>query len=157
VKIREGLSEQAAFEIERAFIAAIGRFPDGPLVNLTDGGEGLSGHRHTAETKAKIGAKIRGRKQTPEEIAQRAAAQRGRPKTPEHAAKISLGLTGIKFTDDRRLAISQAMTGKKFPGRILSEEAKLNLRLKNLGKKASDSTRAKMRSAQLAKWAERRA
>src|SRR6188472_3079965 len=43
VKIRDGLSEAEAFEIEVAFIAAIGRGEDGPLVNATKGGEGTFG------------------------------------------------------------------------------------------------------------------
>ena len=41
VKIAEDITEQEALEIEIAFIQAIGRFPDGPLVNMTDGGEGF--------------------------------------------------------------------------------------------------------------------
>lgn len=41
VKISENLSEQQALEIEIALINAIGRFPNGPLVNMTDGGEGF--------------------------------------------------------------------------------------------------------------------
>lgn len=43
VKIREHLSEKEAFEIEVALIRAIGRFPDGPLVNRTDNRNGPSG------------------------------------------------------------------------------------------------------------------
>src|SRR6266852_2256518 len=40
VKLQENLSEQEAFDIERAFIKAIGRFPKGTLTNLTDNGSG---------------------------------------------------------------------------------------------------------------------
>ena len=44
VKIRAGLTEQEAFQTEVTFIAAIGRQSHGgPLVNLTDGGDGPSG------------------------------------------------------------------------------------------------------------------
>ena len=52
-RIRENLSEVEAFETEKAFITAIGRadLGKGPLVNLTDGGEGFSGGRHSEETK----------------------------------------------------------------------------------------------------------
>ena len=42
VKIREGLSEPEAFEIEVALIRAIGRWPNGPLTNLTDNRSGPS-------------------------------------------------------------------------------------------------------------------
>jgi hypothetical protein len=52
VVIRRGLFEEEAFEIERAFIKAIGRKAHGgPLVNLTDGGDGPSGARHSDEVK----------------------------------------------------------------------------------------------------------
>ncbi len=40
VKIAENISEEEALAIEIAFIRAIGRFPEGPLLNMTDGGEG---------------------------------------------------------------------------------------------------------------------
>jgi hypothetical protein len=53
VKIRTGLTEADAFTIETAFIKAIGRGADGPLVNLTDGGEGSTGWIAPAETRAK--------------------------------------------------------------------------------------------------------
>lgn len=44
IKIREGLSEKNALDIERALIAAIGRKDHGgPLVNMTDGGLGYFG------------------------------------------------------------------------------------------------------------------
>ena len=46
LKVKENLSEQEAFELEIWLIWAIGRFnlKLGPLTNLTDGGEGVSGH-----------------------------------------------------------------------------------------------------------------
>ena len=43
VKIRDGLAEDEALSLEMIFIAAIGRGKKGPLVNLTDGGDGVSG------------------------------------------------------------------------------------------------------------------
>lgn len=63
VKLCEGLSDDEALSIEIAFINAIGRIKNGgPLVNLTDGGEGgLAGYAHSAESKAAIGAKHRGK------------------------------------------------------------------------------------------------
>lgn len=56
VKIRERLTEQEAFEIECAIIAALGRQRNGgPLVNLTDGGDGPCGFTHSDETKVITG------------------------------------------------------------------------------------------------------
>lgn len=46
-------SEEDAFQHEKLLIACF-RDMGHPLVNLTDGGEGMSGCRHSAETKVKI-------------------------------------------------------------------------------------------------------
>ena len=40
VKVKEGLKEFEAFRLEEIYIAVIGRSPDGPLVNRSDGGQG---------------------------------------------------------------------------------------------------------------------
>ena len=55
VFLREGITSEEAIKIEIAFIAAIGRKKNGgPLVNLTDGGEGVKGASRSEETKEKI-------------------------------------------------------------------------------------------------------
>jgi len=54
VKIRENISEAEAFETEVSLIAAIGRYPNGPLTNMDDGGGGISGYRHTRYTKERF-------------------------------------------------------------------------------------------------------
>lgn len=116
VTIRSGLSEPEAFEIEIALIKAIGRHPNGPLVNMTDGGDGLVGL--SAETRAKMSASKRGvifspehreklsqaklgKKQTPEAIEKRVAKTRGIPRPPEVREKVRLGLLGKKHTPER--------------------------------------------------------
>ena len=43
IKLIENLTEETALEVERALIQLIGRYPFGPLTNLTPGGEGVSG------------------------------------------------------------------------------------------------------------------
>lgn len=40
IKVCEDVDERSAFEIERALIQVIGRFPNGPLTNMSDGGDG---------------------------------------------------------------------------------------------------------------------
>jgi hypothetical protein len=49
------LTEPEAFALESRLIIEIGRIPSGPLFNLTDGGEGVSGMKHSEETKKRIG------------------------------------------------------------------------------------------------------
>lgn len=71
-----GLTEAAAFEVERQCIAGIG--PEN-LLNLTSGGEGISGYHHTDEAKTKIS--IVSRQLTPEQ--RQALSDRNRVWTPE--------------------------------------------------------------------------
>lgn len=59
----ENLQEWYAFEIEKELIEKYGKFNEGgSLVNFKDGGEGSSGHKHSAETifKFKEICKLRG-------------------------------------------------------------------------------------------------
>lgn len=53
IKVREELLETDAYEIEIALIRSIGRWPDGPLTNMTDGGEGSS-FEHTEIMKQRL-------------------------------------------------------------------------------------------------------
>lgn len=49
--LKSGLTEQEAFDWEIKFIEQYGRAKDGgSLCNHTDGGEGVSGHSHSADT-----------------------------------------------------------------------------------------------------------
>ncbi len=82
IKIVENVSEAEAFRIEGIFIKAIGRFPNGPLVNLTDKRNGPSSERitrwHASRTKeersasGRKSAEGRAKNATPEELSERA-------------------------------------------------------------------------------------
>lgn len=72
IKVAENLSFEQAKEIERSFVAAIGRWPNGPLTNKTDGGDG---GKLDEQARQKI-----------------AAARRGTSLSEEHRQNISLGL-----------------------------------------------------------------
>jgi hypothetical protein len=108
IKLRDGLSESDAFAIEVAFIAAIGRGKNGPLVNATDGGEGAAGFTRSATTRAKqsiammgnknsLGAKrseetrmkLRSKQNSPETRAKMSAAHRGKKLSAAHRRKLS--------------------------------------------------------------------
>ncbi len=67
MKIEENLSEQQSFDLEIFLINLIGRYDlgEGPLTNLTDGGDGGSGYKHTEETKIKISNIHKGKKRKP--------------------------------------------------------------------------------------------
>jgi hypothetical protein len=52
--ILSGLTEKESFAWERGLIAIVGRIPNGPLLNLSDGGEGPSGCKRRPETRQRM-------------------------------------------------------------------------------------------------------
>lgn len=112
--------ERAKF-IERSLILQIGRrdLGTGPLVNFTEGGDGVK--TPSAEVREKMGAANRGRKRSPETCAKigaakkgqsipqdqrdrQAAKMRGRVKSPETCARISQSKKGIAPTEKVKIA-----------------------------------------------------
>jgi hypothetical protein len=123
VIIQRGLSNEDACRIEMAFIAAIGRGRSGPLVNMTDGGEGLSGRSMPDEIKAKIGNAHRGRKLSEEHRAKISASRKTmfeaeraagirRTISDDHKAAIGRAGKGKIIADWHRDAVSKAQRGK---------------------------------------------
>lgn len=129
VKIREGLTEAEAFAIERAFISAIGRAPNGPLANATDGGDGSAGHRVRAGIAARSGERMKAQWRDPV----------WRAKTIAHAQ--SRRYPGRKLSDEHRKKISRGNKGK--PG-------------SHLGRKFSAEHRKNISDAIRAHWVKRR-
>lgn len=70
----KGVPEARAFEIEAKLIAQYGR---DKLCNLTDGGEGMRGHKKGPETIAKLKAAMAARDLTPELIEKMVGHRRG--------------------------------------------------------------------------------
>jgi hypothetical protein len=65
--------------------------------NLTNGGEGSTGYKHTIEARAKMGT------------------TKGIAMSEEHKQKIAKGRLGKKHTNETKLKISQKCIGKKRP------------------------------------------
>lgn len=137
VKIREGLTHDEAIEIERAFILAIGREPYGPLVNQTDGGEGMEGWSPSQETRAKMRLKWQRQDHNKREQARLRVLQ-----SPEHRAKMSALQKGRPLTPEWKAKVVAATWGRKH-----SPEAIERSRQGSLGKKRSAEARAKMSAA----------
>lgn len=154
VKVREDLTNEEACETEMRFIVAIGRadLDGGPLVNLTDGGEGAPGYRHTPEYIAacrerrlsdpqRLNLRLLnlGKKQSTETIAKRSAALLGKTCSPETRAKIGTGNCGKIRSPETRAKIGASQFGRK-----RSPEIGAKISAANLGKKRSPEARARM-------------
>jgi group I intron endonuclease len=106
--------------------------------NLTDGGEGSVGFRHTEETRARMGR-----------------VHKGVPLTAEHRKKISIGGRGMKRSDATRMKISVAKMGNMvWRGRKHSLESRKKISDALVGrigawtgKKHTAETLTKMRAA----------
>lgn len=121
-------SENIAFDLEIGLIKCF-RKMSVKLVNLTDGGEGVSGFTpspetrakmsvsskasRTIEVRAKISAASKGIKKSPEFCAKISAAKSGKKRPPEFCEKMSISLRGRVVPDETRIKISQASKGKK--------------------------------------------
>jgi hypothetical protein len=64
------------------------------LTNLTDGGEGISGHRHSLESRARMSRAGLGRKKSPDHVEKIAASHRGRKRPASVGRKISAAKCG---------------------------------------------------------------
>lgn len=108
VKIREGLTNDEAIETEMALIAAIGRGSSGPLVNLTDGGDGQTGWNPSAETRAKIGMGREGKLHSTATKTAMSIARKGRVKTEAHKRKIGASQVGKTIPEATRAKMREA-------------------------------------------------
>lgn len=88
IRVMEECDPSAIDDAERRWIAA-GRAMGWPLTNLTDGGDGALGHRHTDATKAKIRSIV------------------NRP--DEHRKRISSTLRGHVISTEVRARIAEGM------------------------------------------------
>lgn len=130
-------SEEESSEMEMLLIAMIGRadLGLGPLFNMTDGGEGISGLVHTPEAKAKISAANLG--------TQKAL---GYVFTDEQRAKVSAAGIGRKMTEEQKTYLS-IVNKAKTPrtGWKTSEETKAKQSAAKLGKKCTDEHKANLK------------
>lgn len=173
LKVRENLTGLEAVDTEIALIAAIGRETcGGPLVNLTDGGDGTVGFSEpkSAEHRRKIGdaqkGKIisvecrallskanRGRKRSPESIAKSIAGNLGRKRSPEACKRMALAQkavdrSGQVFSAETRAKMSAARKGRK-----QSEEHIARRAAAARGKPKSEAAKQAMREAAARRWA----
>lgn len=140
--VEGGLDEQSALDLEVRRIA-FWRRSGVRIANVTDGGDGVSGLKHSAETRKKMKEKrpLQSREKHREIMT-------GRSLPKAHRANISRGITGRKVSEKTRLKIAEANRGKS-----RSMETRERLSAAHVGKTHSEETRNRMRESQLARWA----
>lgn len=132
-------------ELERKAITAYGTLGPGGY-NMTAGGEGTVGYKHTAESLRKMGDVHRGK------------AHHTQPHSAEAKAKMSASAIGRKHTAEAKEKIGIASIGNKHClGRKLSEEHKLKIKQANTGRKWTEESRARMSFAATKRETDRRA
>jgi NUMOD3 motif len=95
--VRSGMTQAEAFALEIELIAEHGREgidEGGTLLNVSTGGAGASGYKHSADSLAKIVAIHTGRKRSDETREKMAAAKLGKPQSDAHKAAISAAKKG---------------------------------------------------------------
>lgn len=181
--IETNLTEQEAWDLETSIIKDIGRLDkdEGPLLNLTDGGEGASGiipwnkgkrtqDYLSPEARKKHTEYLTGLKK-PEGHGQKVSvALRGKPKSESHKKALSESLKGNEpwnkgkslhydvwskgktFTEEHKKKLSESHKGK-----ANTEEQKAKISAKLKGRKMSEETKRKMSEARKKIWAEKKA
>jgi hypothetical protein len=123
--LETNLTENDAFKLEQFYIEKYGRkdLGTGILRNMTNGGDGIVGYKHSEETKKKIALARVGK-----------PTNLGKKMSEEQKQKIREANKGRVVSAEIGKKISDAKKGK--PGKIPSEE-----------------TRIKRKASQLARWA----
>ena len=124
-------TEAGAHRAEQLWIAELNTLtPRG--YNLTNGGEGATGHRHSEDARrkmahaaqanaGKIGDRLRSRLKSPETREKLSRALTGRPLSAEHCEKLSVahrGLTQSLATREKRAA---KLRGRKRPPEVCAK------------------------------------
>ena len=154
--IKNCLNEEEAFKLETeiiedyVFIFGYGICIDGYkdfsnnkyLTNMTFGGEGTSGFKHSEETKRKIGEASKGREFSEEVKRKISEGNKGKKNSEEAKRKMSESHKGIKYSEEAKRKISEACKCKK-----RSEETKLKISEARKGIKLSEEHKKKISEA----------
>ena len=164
--ILQNLTEEQAFSNEIDFILFYGRKDNGTgiLRNLTDGGEGVSGHIQSEETKRKLSKasmgnkKMLGKKHSEETKKKLVECNTGRKHSEESKRKISEATKGIsknvgivpwnKGKSGYNISSYKVPWNKGKVGLVKhTEESKRRISEANKGKKLSEETKKKISEA----------
>lgn len=120
VLVREGLPEETAHATEIALIQALGRQGAGPLLNLTDGGEGHSGHVPSPETNERRSASLLQAHQRPEVKVRMKAGREKAAKTFDFEAASRAQWCNPETKTLRRKQIAEALARPEVKARHIA-------------------------------------
>ena len=121
IYLKQNITEEEAFRHETYMISVLGRkdLGTGILRNLTDGGDGTSGYKHTEEWKKVASERMRGKP----------SRNQRKTLTEEEKNRISESMKGIVHNPNSIEKMRQAKLGHK-----VSDETKQKISAKNKGK-----------------------
>lgn len=144
--VADSLTESEALKRETELIAELGKIA---LCNMTDGGEGMSGYRHSENGKAKIAASKIGKPRPIEAIEKMRVAKIGKTASEAARRKMSDAHRGRKHSDEaiakmrqKAHARSKETIAKQVAantGLKRSTEARLNMSVAQKGKRVKCS------------------
>jgi group I intron endonuclease len=135
-------SEKEAFAAERDLISSMKTNDSRYGYNLTAGGEGISGHKHSPETREKMRSSHTGKKHSLSHRESIGAGRKGVIHPPETREKISASLRGRPMLPTTKAALLEANLGKP-----LSDEHKAKIGDAHRGKVLSDEHKAKVKAS----------
>lgn len=155
-KIIDRVDEEFAFLIEMERIDQLRRLGT-QLCNITNGGDGATGFRHSDEAKARMSVKWKaGRVMSQAQRDSVSARHTGTKQSAETVAARKLTNAGLKHSEVSKAKMSVAQRGKKMPpvsqvtrDKLSAAHAGVNHRM--YGKHHSESTKRKMSESKLGK------
>jgi hypothetical protein len=123
IKLKENLSENDALSFEKEYISKIGRYPNGPLTNLTNGGDGVSGLKHSQDSLQKMSKTWfskdyvswnKDKIMTEEHCKNLSIVHIGKTLLSETKAKLSVVRKDIKKSKDHKIKIKESLCKKTY-------------------------------------------
>jgi len=152
--ILQNLTEEQAFFNERCYIEWYGRLNNntGTLDNQTDGGEGISGYKHTEQSKEKIRHYSTGRYHSEETKEKCRIGNIGKKRSEEQKKRISesqkgIGIGRVPWNKGKTYSWSEVSQLKDKKRPPFSEEHKKKIADSRRGKVPSEETRKKLSEA----------
>lgn len=111
--LKQNLTEQESFKHEKYMIAVFGRkdLGTGILYNRTDGGEGVSGLKHSKEVREKLSIANKGKKLSKRTREKMSEAQKNM--SEETKLKMVLSRLGYSHSEETKRKMSETKKGKK--------------------------------------------